>query len=98
VAIPKYFNLQSDAQTAAEKGVLGGVRAGIQTYFANYRDYPTALDSASTAACSTSNPCFTNVLSQGGVTQDWTKTSSTTYTGPVGTTTYTYYNSNGTFG
>ncbi|MBU1726790.1 MAG: prepilin-type N-terminal cleavage/methylation domain-containing protein, partial [Candidatus Omnitrophica bacterium] len=31
VAIPKYFDLQSDARSAAEKGVVGGVRAGVYT-------------------------------------------------------------------
>lgn len=97
VAIPKYFSLQSSAQDAAEKGVLGGVRAGISTYFAQNKAYPATLDSASNANCSSANPCFTNVLSQGGVTQDWIKASATTYTGPTNTTTYTYSSGNGTF-
>jgi len=89
VAIPKYFDLTSDANTAAEKGVVGGVRAGIATYYAQNKAYPATLDSASNAACTTSNACFTTVLAQGGVTSDWTKASSTTYTGQTGTT-YTY--------
>jgi len=96
VAVPKYFNLTTDAQTAAERGVIGGVRAGIQTYFANSKAFPSSLDSATNAACSSTNACFTNVLSQGGVTSDWTKATATTYTGPTGTT-YTYTSATGSF-
>ena len=29
VAVPKYFDLTASANTAAEKAVVGGVRAGI---------------------------------------------------------------------
>jgi prepilin-type N-terminal cleavage/methylation domain-containing protein len=96
VAVPKYFNLQTSAKTAAEKGVVGGVRAGIYTYFAQNKAYPATLDSASTAACSASNICFDTVLQQGGVTSDWTKASATSYTGPAGTT-YTYTAGTGDF-
>ena len=96
VAVPKYFNLQTSAKTAAEKGVVGGVRAGIYTYFAQNKAYPATLDSASTAACSASNICFDTVLQQGGVTSDWTKASETSYTGPAGTT-YTYTAGTGDF-
>jgi MSHA pilin protein MshA len=101
VAIPKYFDLSSTAKTSAEKGVVGGVRAGIATYYANACAsgtcaYPATLDSATAAACSSSNACFVNVLSQGGITADWTKASATTYTGPAGTT-YTYTSGTGTF-
>ncbi|MBI5873099.1 MAG: type II secretion system protein [Candidatus Omnitrophica bacterium] len=96
VAIPKYYNLQSQAQTAAEKGVVGGVRAGIHTYFVQNRAWPSSLDSASTGSCSKSNPCFGTVLSQGGVASDWTKNSSTRYMGPVGGN-YSYNSSDGAF-
>lgn len=89
VAVPKYIDLTTDAKTAAEKGVVGGVRAGIMTYYVQNKAYPATLDSASNAACSATNRCFDTVLQQGGVTSDWTKASSVTYTGPTGTT-YTY--------
>jgi len=89
VAVPKYIDLTTNANTAAEKGVVGGVRAGIMTYYVQNKAYPATLDSATSAACSASNACFTTVLQQGGVTSDWTKASSTTYTGPNATT-YTY--------
>lgn len=101
VAIPNFYNLQNDAKTSAEKGVVGGVRAGIATYYANQCAsgtcaYPSALDTATTGACTASNACFSTVLSQGGITSDWTKASATTYTGPAGTT-YTYTSGTGSF-
>ncbi|MDD5356298.1 MAG: prepilin-type N-terminal cleavage/methylation domain-containing protein [Candidatus Omnitrophica bacterium] len=96
VAVPKYFDLQTSAKEAAEKGVVGGVRAGIYTYFAQNKAYPSTLDAATTAACSPTNVCFDTILQQGGVTSDWTKASSTTYTGPAGNT-YTYTSSTGDF-
>lgn len=101
VALPKYFDIQSNAKTSSEKGVLGGVRAGIATYYANQCAtatcaYPTSLDGATVGVCTGSNVCFDTVLAQGGVTADWTKASATTYTGPAGTT-YTYTNSTGEF-
>jgi prepilin-type N-terminal cleavage/methylation domain-containing protein len=96
VAVPQYFNLTGDAQTSSERGVVGGVRAGIQTYFAQNRAFPAALDAATVAACTGANPCFTNVLSQGGITADWTKASATTYSGPTATV-YTYTAGTGNF-
>jgi MSHA pilin protein MshA len=82
VAIPKYYDLQSQAQSAAEKGVVGGVRAGIHTYFTQNRAWPGSLDSATADVCSKKNACFTTVLAQGGVTSDWTKVNATAYRGP----------------
>jgi len=102
VAIPKYYDLQSNAQESAEKGVVGGVRAGIATYYANACAggtcaYPTVLDSVADATdCSNTNPCFGNVLSQGGITDDWTKTDSDTWTGPTSAT-YSYNSTTGAF-
>lgn len=34
VAIPTFFNLQGDAQEAAVKGALGGLRSGISIWYA----------------------------------------------------------------
>jgi len=96
VAIPKYFDLQNDARSAAEKGVVGGVRAGVYTYYAQYKSFPAALDNATVAACSGTNACFTDVLGQGGVVGEWTKSSSNTYVGPTNTT-YTYTAGTGEF-
>ena len=101
VAIPRYYDLQSDANTAAEKGVVGGVRAGIQTYFAQNKAFPATLDGNAGAptACSADAPCFDTILSQGGITEGWTKQGATTYTGPDTDTglTYTYTVGDGGF-
>ncbi|MBU1726529.1 MAG: type II secretion system GspH family protein [Candidatus Omnitrophica bacterium] len=96
VAIPKYFDLQNDAKASAEKGVVGGVRSGVYSYYAQYKTFPAALDNATVAACTSTNPCFTNVLGQGGLYPDWTKSSSNTYVGPTNTT-YTYTAGTGEF-
>ena len=97
VAVPKYFNLQADAKLAAEQGVVGGVRAGISTYFANSKVYPSSLDlTAVVGDCATGNICFDAILQQGGITSDWTKVTASTYTGPAGNT-YTYTSGTGDF-
>lgn len=101
VALPKYFDIQTSAKVSAEKGVVGGVRAGIATYYAHQCAtascaYPSSLDIASSGDCTTSNVCFDTVLSQGGITSDWVKASATTYTGPAGST-YAYDNTTGEF-
>lgn len=96
VAIPKYYDLTSNANTSSEQGVVGGVRAGISTYFAQNKAFPATLDAASTAACAAANVCFGTVLGQGGIISQWTKASATTYTGPAGTT-YTYTAATGAF-
>lgn len=102
VALPKYFDILTSAKVSAEKGVVGGVRAGIAAYYAHQCatatcDYPDTLDlEAAGTACSTAHPCFVTVLSQGGITSDWTKASATTYTGPAANT-YIYDNTTGEF-
>ena len=102
VALPKFFDLQSQARISAEKGVVGGVRAGIATYYSNQCtnggacSYPASLDGAVNGLCNTTNACFTTVLSQGGVTSDWTRVSATQYTGPTGGT-YNYTVADGSF-
>ncbi|MFH1360207.1 MAG: type II secretion system protein [Candidatus Omnitrophota bacterium] len=104
VAIPRFFDLQNDANDAAEQGVIGGVRAGIATEHANTlagggTGYTATLDAAASAACSTANPCFGTVLDQGGITGGgWTKTGATAYTHTgTNTSTYTYTPANGSF-
>jgi MSHA pilin protein MshA len=95
VAVPKYFDLTVSANQAAEAGVVGGVRAGIMTYFAQNKVYPPSLDST-TGNCTTTNACFSTVLQQGGITSQWTKPSANAYTGPTNTT-YTYTPGTGSF-
>lgn len=100
VAVPKYFDLKSQADDAAEKGTVGSVRAGIHTAYANVNPhvFPATLDAAVAGACSPTNVCFDNVLGQGAVRGDgWIKGAGATYTGPTGATTYTYTAATGTF-
>jgi len=99
VAIPRYFDLQTNAQEAAEQGVVGGVRSGIYTLHASNLannvtpEYPATLDANANGACVT---CFSTVLDQGGVNDaNWTKTG-LVYTGPTGTS-YTYTPATGQF-
>ena len=99
VAIPVYVDLRTDAQVAAEQGVVGGVRAGILTYFVdpdrgNRTGYPSELGGADGAA-TPANPLFVSVLTQGGITADWTKAGAV-YTGPAGND-WTYDSGDGSF-
>ena len=100
VAIPKYSDLTSDANAASEKGVVGGVRAGIHTYIASHQgSFPTDLDAIATypTVCSTTVPCFTTVLGQGGITSaDWSKTAALKWKGPLAVE-YTYTSADGNF-
>jgi len=97
VAIPKYYDLTSDANTAAEKGVVGGVRAGIHTYYAQNKAWPSGLDDAAASATASTTAFFTEVLAQGGITSDdWTKDASGGYVGPASTV-YVYDSSDGSF-
>ena len=96
---PYYYNLQDDANNAAEQGVVGGIRAGLATYYARNRAFPATLDAAGNAACDTTNVCFDTVLSQGGITDGvWAKATATTYTHTgFNTSTYTYTPATGSF-
>lgn len=87
VAIPRFIDLSSDAKKAAEQGVVGGVRAGIYTYYAQEHAgvrgvFPSVLGQG-----------FDVVLSQ--AVTDWTGTT-TAYTSPRSTT-YTYDSTAGSF-
>jgi MSHA pilin protein MshA len=99
VAIPRYYDLQTEARVAAEQGVVGGVRAGIYTIHARnltqniVPEWPATLDTNAAGACVT---CFSTVLDQGGVNDtNWTKAGNA-YTGPTGAV-YTYVPATGQF-
>jgi len=83
VVIPKFFRGSGDANASSEKSVVGAVRVGIQTYYAQHNDYPATLDSATNGTCTSGNVCFSVVLSKGGVTSNWKK-AGFSYTGPNG--------------
>ena len=62
VALPKFFNYQSQAREASCKGTLGGVRAGIANFYANKAistgtaAYPTLAELTSGATMQESIP------------------------------------------
>ncbi len=95
IVIPKFFYGSSTANAASAKSVVGAVRVGIQTYYAQHNDYPATLDSATNGACASNNVCFGAVLSKGGVTSNWKK-SGFSYTGP-NSSTFTYDPDAGSF-
>jgi prepilin-type N-terminal cleavage/methylation domain-containing protein len=102
VALPIFVNLQSEANTASEAGVVGGIRAGLQTYFidtskGNRAAFPTTLDAiADATTAAKASPLFTIVLTQGGITANWKKVTASTYSGPTNTV-YTYNSTSGSF-
>lgn len=96
IAIPRFVDLSASANQAAEDGVVAGIVTGLTSYYAMNLSYPPTLGNAPVGSCSDASPCFTNVLGQGGITGDWTKTSAVTYRGPTGSN-YTYDSVNGEF-
>jgi len=94
VAIPRFFDLSGQANTAAERGVVGGVRAGISTFFAQNQNFPAAL--GGTGTCTTAAPCFGTVLAQGGISETTWSVAGSTFTGPAGGT-YVYESTGGSF-
>ena len=86
VAIPQFFNLQDQATQSAEKGAVGGIRAGISTAYSNACAAGTCAWPASMGGaagnCSATNVCFGNVLGQGAITSDWVAVSASTFRGP----------------
>jgi MSHA pilin protein MshA len=89
VAIPRFVDLTTSAKEAAEKGVVGGVRAGIYTYYAENRAFPGSMPD-----CAVGGNCFTGILSS-PVTEDWS-CAANVCTGPAGGV-YTYDPSDGSF-
>ena len=100
-AIPIYTDLKTEADTAAEDGVVGNVRSAISLYYAQQAAqgnpaFPDALDPAAAGSgASTANPFFINVLAD-GVVRDWSKDASGNYLGPNGGT-YKYTAATGKF-
>ncbi len=94
LVIPKFFK-SDNVNAALEKEVVGGVRVGIQIYFARQRTYPATLDAAADGACDLSKGCFKNVYSNSRIKTNWKK-AGFIYTGPNGGV-YTYNPGTGSF-
>jgi type II secretory pathway pseudopilin PulG len=102
VVIPKYGDIRSEAQNAAEQGTVAAVRTGIKlvhmTSLAQGSDtYPATLDSASAGVGSETNKLFTNVIEGGVPDANWEKIDGTTYEYVPTSNEYEYDNSDGTF-
>ena len=99
---PQFVDVQDAAYDAQRDQVAGAIIDGINMKFAKSlmetgsAVFPTDLDLSSNAACSTSNPCFTNVLQQ-SIIEGWTKTSTNTYVHEKTNTTYYYSFADGSF-
>lgn len=107
-ALPSFINISTQAEQASRDGVVGAVRAGVALQRANNLvtgsttvSYPAALDGASAGACSATNRCFGNVLSQSISDINWTKgainAAAQPYTFNDGTTDFVYTYTPGTF-
>ncbi|MAE72373.1 MAG: hypothetical protein CME06_18125 [Gemmatimonadetes bacterium] len=94
IALPRYTGLEDDTQAAAEKGIVGAVRAGITTFHAKHEHFPLDLDGAADGEAALTNALFDSVLVY-GVVRHWEKENDT-YTGPAGGT-YTYVSGDGSF-
>lgn len=103
-ALPRFLDLRSQAQQAAEKGVVGGVRGGIAIAYASNvlntttSTWPDQLDSYGTGTNTTGTRYFSGVIDPGLDDGNWQKTGTSpdTYLGPAGNT-YIYYASSGEF-
>lgn len=102
VALPRFVGLHDDAKKSQEDGLVGGVREGLNIYYAESlvigRDplYPPILDSAATGPASASNPFFGSILESPVTEGGWEKTASHSYKGPSGTI-YIYNQGTGVF-
>lgn len=104
VALPRFFNMQTGARTAARDGVVGAVRSGVALFRANDLvgggpgNYPATLDAQANGVCAT---CFGTVLDQALNDGRWSKVGlAYTYDdGDAATAnvTYTYNPVTGTF-
>lgn len=106
-AMPNIFSIGlTDARTNARDAVQSAIQTGLSIHAAHQISnnaaeadyYPTALDSATSAAASRSNPLFTTII-QGGVTKGWTKVDDDcyTYTDDSAGNWYKYTPASGTF-
>jgi len=84
VVMPKFTDMKTEAQNAAEEATVAAVRSGIKlahmTTLAQGQDgYPAKLDSAKNAVGSETNELFTEVIEDGVTDGNWKKNNKTTY-------------------
>lgn len=102
VVIPKFGDIRTEAQDAAEQGTVAAVRTGVKlahmTDLAQGNDtYPTNLDSAAVGVASETNKLFTNVIDDGIIDSNWKKNDATTYEYVPTGNQYAYSSGDGSF-
>lgn len=102
VVVPKFTDVRTQAQSAAEDGTVAAVKSGIQLShmgeLAKGNDtWPTTLDSASNGVGSTTNPLFANVIDGGVSDKNWRKTGTLRYTYTPTSSVYVYTRTTGQF-
>ncbi|MEW6250903.1 MAG: type II secretion system protein [Planctomycetota bacterium] len=102
VVIPRFGDMRSEAQNAAETGAVSAVQSGVKlAYMTELAKgngaYPSALDSATNGAASSTNPLFTSVIDGGVTDPNWEKTGANAYKYKPTTHAYTYTPATGTF-
>lgn len=78
VVMPKFGDMKTEAQDAAEKATVAAIRSGIKlVYMDNLvkgtNSYPSTLDSAANGAASEAAPLFTEVIEDGLTDPNWEK-------------------------
>lgn len=100
-AIPRFIDMRDEANAAAEKGVVGGVRGGIAILYASNilasssGTWPPVLDGQADGTNSAGIRFFSSVLDPGLDDGKWVK-AGLAYTGPTGAV-YTYNPATGAF-
>jgi prepilin-type N-terminal cleavage/methylation domain-containing protein len=102
VVIPRYGDIKTDAQNAAETAAVAAVRSGVKlqhmTSLAKGNDtWPTSLDSATAGKASDANPLFGTVIEDGVTDANWEKVNDTTYKYGPTTNQYAYDKNTGKF-
>jgi prepilin-type N-terminal cleavage/methylation domain-containing protein len=102
VVIPKYGDIRTEAQTAAETGTVSAVTSGIKlvhmTNLAKGQDtWPSVLDTAANGVASAANPLFADVIEDGVTDGNWQKIGARTYRYNPTTDRYVYDRVTGKF-
>ena len=102
VVIPKYGDIRTEAQKAAETGTVSGVLSGIKlahmtSLAQGLNTYPADLDSATNGVASATNPLFTGVLDDGVTDGNWEKLAAKTYRYNPTSAQYVYDSATGKF-
>ena len=102
VVIPRYGDIKTEAQNAAETAAVAAVRSGIKlahmTSLAKGTDtWPVNLDTATAGKASEANPLFGTVIEDGVTDANWEKVNDTTYKYDPTTNQYAYDKATGKF-